>query len=183
MATVNATDRDEFNMIHKLLEKHYPPLYADVWKIGGNLGLRIGDLLEIKYSDMNLDKRTLSIVEGKTKKPKEMRLNEAVIEIVEKRHKQYPDDIYLFQVHSNRAKDKPVSKVSVSRVFKSCGEIIGLKINTHSMRKSRGKIMFDSGVPVAKISKILNHSSEAVTMRYLGISKEEELQTYDDFIL
>jgi len=51
------------------------------------------------------------------------------------------------------------------------------------MRKSRGKVLFDAGVPVAKISKILNHSSEAVTLRYLGISQEEEQQTYDDYVL
>mgnify|MGYP000232166040 FL=1 len=186
MATVNAADRDEFNMIHKSLLKHYSnDIYADIWKIGGNLGLRIGDLLNIKFNDMDLENRTLSIIEGKTKKPKEVRLNtDVVIDLVSKRRKQWPDDIYLFQSHSNRAtKDQPVTSVSVGRAFKHCGEIHELKISTHSMRKSRGKVMFDAGVPVAKISKILNHSSEAVTLRYLGISKEEELQTYDDFVL
>jgi len=185
MATVNAADQDEFNMIHKSLLKHFSnDIYADIWKIGGNLGLRIGDLLEIKFNDMDLENRTLSIIEGKTKKPKVMRLNEVVIERISKRRKQWPDDIYLFQSHSNRAtKDQPVTSVSVGRALKQAGEIHGLKISTHSMRKSRGKAMFDAGVPVAKISKILNHSSEAVTLRYLGITKEEELQTYDDFVL
>ncbi|GFO73491.1 hypothetical protein BJAS_P4319 [Bathymodiolus japonicus methanotrophic gill symbiont] len=185
MATVNAADQDEFNMIHKsLLRHHTNSLYADTWKIGGNLGLRIGDLLDIKFADLDLEKRTLSLVEGKTQKPKTLRLNEVVIDLVNKRHEQWPDDIYLFQSHSNRAtKDQPVTSVSVGRAFKKAGEIHGLKISTHSMRKSRGKVLFDAGVPVAKISKILNHSSEAVTLRYLGISQEEEQQTYDDYVL
>ena len=185
MATVNAADQDEFNMIHKSLLMHYTnTIYADIWKIGGNLGLRIGDLLDIKFDDLNLEDRTLSIVEGKTKNPKAMRLNEVVINLVSKRRHQWPDDIYLFQSHSNRAaKDQPVTSVSVGRAFKKTGEIHGLKVSTHSMRKSRGKVLFDAGVPVAKISKILNHSSEAVTLRYLGISQEEEQQTYDDYVL
>ncbi len=185
MATVNAADRDEFNMIHKSLLKHYSnDIYADIWKIGGNLGLRIGDLLKIQFNDMDLENRTLSIVEEKTKKSKAMRLNEVVINLVSKRRHQWPNDIYLFTTHSNRAtKDQPVTSVSVGRAFKKCGEIHGLKINTHSMRKTRGKVLFDAGVAVAKISKILNHSSEAVTLRYLGISQEEEQQTYDDFVL
>ncbi len=61
--------------------------------------------------------------------------------------------------------------------------MLGLTINTHSMRKSRGKAMFDAGVPVEKISKVLNHSDTGVTLRYLGITKEAVLQTYDDFEL
>jgi len=70
MATVNAADKIEFDMIHKsLLRHHSTTLYADIWKIGGNLGLRIGDLLDIKFTDLNLEERTLSLVEGKTKKP------------------------------------------------------------------------------------------------------------------
>ena len=91
--------------------------------------------------------------------------------------------MWLFQVDCNRAKDKPISRVSVSRAFKEAGDMLGLTINTHSMRKSRGKAMFDAGVPVEKISKVLNHSDTGVTLRYLGITKEAVLQTYDDFEL
>lgn len=58
-------------MPHKSLLRHQAnDLYADTWRIGGNLGLRIGDLLDIKFTDLNLEERTLSLVEGKTKKPK-----------------------------------------------------------------------------------------------------------------
>ena len=38
--------------------------------------------------------------------------------------------------------------------------------------------MFTDGVPIEKISKVLNHSAPAVTMAYLGITKEEILDTY-----
>jgi len=89
----------------------------------------------------------------------------------------------LFQVHSNRAKNKPISRISVSRVFKDAGDILNLTINTHSMRKSRGKAMFDDGVPIEKISMVLNHSNTTSTLRYLGISREAVLQTYDDYQL
>jgi len=43
--------------------------------------------------------------------------------------------------------------------------------------------MFDDNVPVAVIAKVLNHSSEAATLRYLGITEEQVLQTYDDYEL
>ena len=39
------------------------------------------------------------------------------------------------------------------------------------------------GVPIEKISKMLNHSAPAVTMRYLGITHQEALDTYDEYEL
>ena len=76
-----------------------------------------------------------------------------------------------------------MSRVSVSRVFKDAGELLGLTINTHSMRKSRGMTMYKDGVPVEKIAKVLNHSNTTSTLRYLGITQEEVLKTYDDYEL
>jgi site-specific recombinase XerD len=63
------------------------------------------------------------------------------------------------------------------------GELLGLTINTHSMRKSRGMAMYQDGVPVEKIAKVLNHSNTTSTLRYLGITQEEVLKTYDDYEL
>jgi len=103
--------------------------------------------------------------------------------VIIRRQQENPGDTWLFQVHSNRAKDKPVSRVSVSRVFKDAGELLGLTINTHSMRKSRGMAMYKDGVPVEKIAKVLNHSNTTSTLRYLGITQEEVLKTYDDYEL
>ncbi|MFZ2168944.1 MAG: tyrosine-type recombinase/integrase [Methylococcaceae bacterium] len=100
-----------------------------------------------------------------------------------RRQQDNPADTWLFQVHSNRAKDKPVSRVSVSRVFKDAGELLGQTNNTHSMRKSRGIAMYKDGVPVEKIAKVLNHSNTTSTLRYLGITQEEVLKTYDDYEL
>jgi hypothetical protein len=51
------------------------------------------------------------------------------------------------------------------------------------MRKSRGKAMYDAGVPIEKISKVLNHADTGVTLRYLGITHADVMQTYDDFPL
>ncbi len=112
-----------------------------------------------------------------------IRLNETVIKLIRQRHKLHPDDTYLFEVHSNRAKGKPVSRVSVARVFKEVGEIIDVPLGTHSMRKSRGWAMHSEGVPIEKISKVLNHSNPAQTMSYLGITQEEVLETYDTYEL
>ena len=183
MNVVNAVDKEQIALIHSLLNSRFGQIYGDVWKIGVNLSLRIGDLLKLKYSDFNLHDRNLNLVESKTTKKKEIRLNQTVIDIIVRRKKEQPNDVWLFEVHSNRAKDKAISRISVSRAFKEAGDMLNLSINTHSMRKSRGLAMFTDGVSIEKISMVLNHSSTSTTLRYIGITEEDVLQTYDDYQL
>jgi site-specific recombinase XerD len=124
-----------------------------------------------------------TLIESKTGKAKYIRLNQAAIDIIVKRKREQPSDVWLFQVHCNRAKNKPISRISVSRVFKDAGDMLNLTINTHSMLKSRGKAMFDDGVPIEKIAHVLKHSNTTSTLRYLGITREEIMKTYDDYQL
>ena len=145
--------------------------------------MRIGDLLILKYADLNLEERTVKLTEAKTGKLKTIRLNAPAITVIVRRQQENPADTWLFQVHSNRAKYKPVSRVSVSRVLKDAGELLGLTINTHSMRKSRGMAMYQDGMPVEKIARVLNHANTTATLRYLGITQEDVLKTYDDYEL
>ncbi len=183
MNIVEAASKNEINLIHTLLINKFGQIYADCWKIGVNLGLRIGDLLKLKFEDFNIQDRTLNLYEQKTGKFKSIRLNTTVLEIIADRKEKYPNDTWLFQVHSNRASDKAISRVSVSRVFKEAGDMLNLRIGTHSMRKSRGMAMFNDGVEIEKISKVLNHSNTSSTMFYLGITKEAIMKTYDDYEL
>jgi integrase len=90
--------------------------------------------------------------------------------------------MYLFEVESNRAKDKPVSRVAVANAFKAVGDEMSLQLGTHSMRKTRGWLMYNGGVSIEKICKVLNHSSPAVTMAYIGITQAEVDATYHEFV-
>jgi len=112
-------------------------------------------------------------------------LNENSMSIIQRRQATYPNDNYLFQSnsHRGRASGKPLNRSTVARKFKEIGEIVGIKLSTHSMRKTRGYMMHQSGVSIEQLARVLNHSSPTVTMAYIGLTKEETLQTYDDFEL
>ena len=183
MNTVDAVDKSQINLIHSLLKNKFGGIYGDIWKVGVNLSLRISDLLNLKYTDFNFKDRTLNLIESKTGKAKSIRLNQAAVDIIIKRKQEHPSDVWLLQVHSNRAKNRPISRISVSRVFKDAGDMLNLNINTHSMRKSRGMAMFNDGVAIEKIAHVLNHSNTTSTLRYLGITREEIMKTYDDYEL
>jgi integrase len=61
MDAVDAANKAEIAMIYSVLVKKFGQLYANIWKVGVNLSLRISDLLTLKYADLNLDERSLKL--------------------------------------------------------------------------------------------------------------------------
>lgn len=180
MQTVEAVKTEEDRIAVEVMLKHYGgSLYSDIWIVGVNTALRITDLLSMKFSD--LEGGVYTLVEGKTKKARKIRLNAKALEVIARRKKANPDDVYLFQVHSNRASNKPVNRSTVARMFKTVGDSKGIALGTHSMRKTRGYVMFNAGVPIEKICKMLNHSSTKTTLAYIGIEEEDVQKSYDEF--
>lgn len=176
---------EDITTVQTLLLKHAGQDFADIFKLGINVALRISDLLSLTYEQLDLERRELIIKEGKTGKTRTIRLNETALEIIERRRRHSPNDNFLFQSHCNRGKKikKPINRSSVARKFQEIGTIVGIRLGTHSMRKTRGYMMHSAGVSIEQISHVLNHSSPSVTMLYIGLTKEQTLQTYDDFEL
>lgn len=96
MQSVNAASKSEIDLIHALLSKKFGQIYADIWKIGVNLSLRISDLLKLKYADLNLNDRSLLLTEQKTGKQKQIRLNSAAIAVIQRRRKERPKRYMAF---------------------------------------------------------------------------------------
>lgn len=165
---------------HKLvLNARGNTLYADIWAFGLQVALRISDLLDVTLQQAQTGQ--LEIVEGKTGKLRQIKLNEKAMGIVKARSKS--GATYLFEVDSNRAKGKPVSRVAVAKAFKAVGDEVGIHLGTHSMRKTRGWVMHQAGIQIEMICKVLNHSSPAITMMYLGITQAEIDSTYEQFVI
>lgn len=181
MAKTSAVTPEQAGAIEKVLRQR-SEVAADAWKMNLQLALRISDLLSVKYTD--IQGKFLRIKEGKTGKPRELVLNIEAMKVVKRRRKNNPEDAYVFQSHSNRVKSqepKPVSRVFVAQAIKEASQGIveeGISVATHSARKTRAKALLRSGVPLATISHMLNHSSIQTTMVYLDIKQDEVNETY-----
>ncbi|WP_439887732.1 tyrosine-type recombinase/integrase [Pseudomonas sp. MBLB4123] len=167
---------------HKLkLNAKGNTLYQDIWDFGLQVALRITDLLTITMQEASTGR--VIIKEGKTGKTRSIKLNEKAQAIAQRRKASHPHHTYLFEVESNRASGKPVSRVAVAKAFKAVGDELGIALGTHSMRKTRGWVMHSSGVSIEVICKVLNHSSPAITMHYLGLTQHDIDNTYDHFVI
>ena len=163
---------DDVKMVSGLLRKHYSEQMSDVWVLGLQLALRITDLLSIRFDDIQGDR--LVIKEGKTGKVANIALNQTAKSVISRIKKANPDAVYLFQATARNVKGvKPITRQAVGQAFKAVGEIVGVKLSTHSMRKTRGYLMYKQTNDLARVMKMLRHSSQAETLRYIGIEQED----------
>jgi integrase len=173
-------DSNDIGLVERTLLKFFGERERDIWVFGINTALRISDLLNIRFDDIEGD--TLPLREAKTGKQRTIKLNEKALKIVERRRSL--GDEYLFQANSRNVKTaKPVSRQYAARALKDVGDHLGLNLSTHSMRKTRGYHLHKAGTSIELICKMLNHSSPAVTLRYIGITQEDIDQTYTDLVL
>ena len=167
-------------------------IYADIWKIGVNTALRISDLLSLKMADVRrLDPKhpAIRLKEQKTGKTRKIIINTAALIVMRRRLDEYPKQVWLFQSDAlnlnRRQPPKAINRRSVSRIFEQVGRSVEprLSLGTHSMRKTRGYAMHKAGKSIESIAKVLNHSSPAVTMRYIGLVQQDIDDSYTEFEL
>ena len=66
-------------------------------------------------------------------------------------------------------------------IIKTTLKDLGIKGNygTHTLRKTMAFHRYINNVPIETLQKLLNHSSSAITLRYIGITKEVITDCYN----
>lgn len=140
-----------------------------LFKIGVSTGLRCGDLVALKVDQVK-NKSNFKIKEGKTKKERTVTLSHVMADIVD-----YLDTLPVGTTHlfPSRKGDSHISTTQAYRIITKAGDMIdNNSIGTHTMRKTFGFTYYQSTKDVATLMEIFNHSSQKITLRYIGITNE-----------
>ena len=167
------------------LEQDGEHLFAMLLCVGMNTGLRFSDILTLRWTDLT-DAETVNLLEKKTKKATEIKINSNLKEfskkIFEKLH--LPDGNAL--IFLNKKGQKVISIQYINRRLKEIKITYKLKIkniSTHTFRKTFGRHVWEihnqSERALILLSELFNHSNISVTKRYLGIRHEELMEVYD----
>lgn len=144
------------------------PRTAAVLTAEANLGMRIGDILRLKLSDIVKDgnRYRLNITEEKTGKKRTFTVPSAVYEFF----CTYCDE----QGISADEVMFPITVRAVQKHLKAVCDALGYEeISTHSFRKWYATDIYENnGHDIVLVQQLLQHSSPAVTRRYIGISDE-----------
>lgn len=134
-----------------------------------NLGLRISDILRLRLSDIvkDGDRYRLAIIEQKTGKQRVFTVPLALYQWIR-----------LYVVDSGIGRNEqifPLTERAVQKHLKLVCEYLGISgISTHSFRKFYAtEIYRQNGYNIALVQQLLQHSSTAVTQRYIGIQPKE----------
>lgn len=189
-----AADALDWSEANRLMQSLYEDgQYRDCLLVaaGCYLGLRISDLLLLKWKDI-LNKEEFTTREKKTKKVRTFRLNPSFQKIILACHKHLGiehDDIYIFCSPGTDG-TMPISRQRADQILKRCKRKYHLKsaktFSTHSLRKTFGRRVWlrqcEKGrgeQALLLLCDVFGHSSVQITKRYLGIRQEEILSVYD----
>ena len=140
-----------------------------LFKLGISTGLRCGDLVGLTVAQVK-GKSSFKIREGKTRKERTVYLNTVMADIADYLETLPSDTVYLFP---SRKGDGHISTTQAYRIITKAGELIGNhSIGTHTMRKTFGYTYYQATKDVATLMSIFNHSSQTVTLRYIGITEQ-----------
>ena len=150
--------------------------------LGIHTALRISDILQLHWDDVyDFENRrvrsSISIIEKKTGKSKIIALNKSVVTAL---------NIYISAAKPgtpliiNKQTRKAISRIQAYRIIRAASDTLRfqIRVSCHSLRKTFGYHAWKSGVSPAVIMEIYNHSSLAVTRRYLGVTQDDKNAVY-----
>lgn len=139
-------------------------------------GLRVSDARELKFSAIDWDAKTVSVIQKKTHKPLELPLFDdvgwAIIDYL-KHGRPVTDCEYVFVSHqapytklSSAFQQTVVRAVSKAGIHVDANKPIGM----HTFRHSIATAMLASGAEITDISQALGHAEPESTERYISVT-------------
>ncbi|MCQ2754657.1 MAG: site-specific integrase [bacterium] len=162
-------DKKKIELVKTILKQNSMRNYL-LFLIGINSGLRVSDILKLKVSDVE-NKRYIELKEQKTGKYKKFPITDSFKEPLKEYIIGKSPHEYIFL--SQRG-DKAITRVQAYRIISEACLQAGIttKIGTHTMRKTFGYHFYQEKKDIALLQNILNHSSQKVTLRYIGINQD-----------
>lgn len=150
-----------------------------------NTGLRISDVVSVKVSDILSEKGKFKdyfvLREQKTNKEKKIKLNEelrkALKAFIQSNNLQGNDYIFCSR---KKVYESHISTTQAYRILKAAATAVGIEnFGTHSLRKTWGYWTYKaSKYNIGLIMSIFSHSSQSISLRYIGIDQESKDELY-----
>ncbi len=133
------------------------------------LGLRRSEIIHMKLSDIDFERKAVMIIDGKGGYDRTLPLSNKLINLIKQLIAAEKPKQYLIEgMHQG----KPYSVTSLTKIFdKYLEKAIGKnKITPHSLRHSYATHLLEAGVDLRYIQELLGHKSSKTTEIYTHVS-------------
>jgi site-specific recombinase XerD len=137
-------------------------------------GLRISELLNLKLTDINIDRMQLNIINSKGRKDRYVSLAENIIPLLSNYYYTYSPKVYFVEGQ----KGNKYSAESVRQFIKRSCKAARIKkpVTPHTLRHSYATHLLEHGTDIRYIQELLGHSKPETTMIYTHVSRKDLLQ-------
>ncbi len=136
-------------------------------------GLRKGELLSLRLSDVDLESLSVHIQQGKGNKdrvvPMPITLRSTLRQYLESRQEQGKTCTQFFTSYT---RDRGFTDSGLKRVVERIKEACGFHFYIHMLRHTFATLMIEGGCDIYALSKILGHNDIKTTTIYLSASVE-----------
>lgn len=142
-------------------------------------GLRQDELLHLEWSDVNLDRRLITVHRGrqgtvKSGKVRHVPILDSVLALLRVRALKRGGGVLVFPspARGGKARGRVRDKAGVREIFKPALRRAGLdeSLRWHDLRHSMASHWMMDGGDIFKLSRILGHATVAMTMRYAHLA-------------
>lgn len=137
-------------------------------------GLRIGELLNLKPTDIDSKRMLVRVTQGKGKRDRLTLLSKTVLEDLRLYYKQTRPKTWLFE----SPEGGKYSTTSVRKVISKAAQTAGIKkaINPHMFRHSFATHLLEAGTDLRYIQTLLGHQSSKTTEIYTHVATNTFIQ-------
>jgi len=132
-------------------------------------GLRVGEVVRLKPQDLDADRQTVKVRQGKGRKDRYTLLSSAAHREVSRYLTAERPQFWLFPGQDAR---KPLTERAAQKVFEQALRKSGVKkeVSIHSLRHSFATHLLEAGTDIRYIQELLGHRNMKTTERYTHVS-------------
>ena len=157
-----------------------------IFQVGKATLLRVSDVLALRrneiFNDDGTIKKNAYISDKKTDKPNTLYLkpvNQDLIDYLQWLNENKIQSDWLFP--SIKHPDRHITEKQFYKIMAKTGDLLGINyLGTHTMRKTGAyRVYTQTHYNIGLVMSLLNHSSEAMTLKYLGLDQVSREQMLD----
>lgn len=145
-------------------------------------GMREAELLNLKITDIDSERMTIRIDQGKGNKDRNVPLSDKTLKILREYHREYKPQNYLF----NGQFSGRYSAVSIRNFVKKYADESGItkRVYPHLIRHCTATHLYEEGTDLSVIQRILGHRQAKTTQRYTRMSTRiiSRVKTPDNYL-
>ncbi|WP_417196863.1 tyrosine-type recombinase/integrase [Bizionia sp.] len=134
-------------------------------------GLRIGEIINLKLSDFDFNRKLLHIQNSKGRKDRYTTIAESLFPLLKNYYSAYKPKTYFIENPKNGKYSPESIRSFLRKSTKAAG--ITKHVTPHTLRHSYATHMLEQGTDIRYIQELLGHSRPETTMIYTQVTKKD----------